>query len=374
MKIWFALLFLRQNTYLMMDFLGKRKKVSPLQFCCMAAVVILFFISLLGCSNSEEIPDVSSVKVSLDTRRLDLDLAKIDTNHISIGVQQLYQKYPDFLNFYLDTLMGFDIKGNYSDTAKGMQLGLKTFLTFKDYRGLFDSVAAHYPDTKEIDNRLTQGFQFMKHYFPKYEIPKIIYLVSGLHNWGAFTYESNKVGIGLDMFLGASYPFYNSVGLPEYLTTHRQAVYIPVAVFSTIYQDTHPFVPDNRSLLDMMIQKGKEQYFLTKIIPHTPDSVRLGYTSNQMDWCNANEVMVYNFFISQQLLYSKDGQKIYRYVFDGPTSVGMPAQSPGNIGTWMGLQIVKSYVQTHPSVTLQQLIEQHIDAQNFLQESKYKPR
>lgn len=339
-------------------------------------ILFIGFCSFLfaSCNNGEKIPDVSSIKVSLATQRLDVDLAKADTTKLPEELTTLYAKYPDFLNFYLDTLMGFNINGRYTDTNKGITNGLKTFLTFKDYKALFDTVIKHYPDTKDIDKDLTAGFQFLKYYFPKYQVPKVIYLVSGLNNWGAFTYESKILGIGLDMFLGNTYPFYRSVGLPEYLTTHLDRAYIPVAAFTAIYQDSHPFNTENKTLLDLMIQRGIQQYFLKKVLPRVPDSTRLGYTQKQLEWCNANEAIIYNFFIKEQLFYNRENQKIYRYVFDGPNSAGMPAQSPGNIGTWMGLQIVNGYMNQHPDMTLQQLLEKEIDAQAFLQESKYKPK
>jgi hypothetical protein len=350
-----------------------RRRITATYGRLMLAFSVLLVVAS-SCNNSENIPDVSNIKVSLQTRRLDLDLARIDTNHIAAGMQQLYKKYPDFLNFYLDTLMGFKIYGNYSDTAQGIQQGLKMFLTYKDYRGLFDTVAKHFPDTKDIEANLTQGFQFLKYYFPNYQVPKIIYLTSGLGNWGAFTYESSTIGIGLDMFLGDKYPYYRSVGIPDYMNTHMRPSYIPVAVFSTIYEDTHPLQMDERTLLDMMIQRGKEQYFLHKVLPHTADSSLFGFTQAQVDWCKGNDEQMYNFFSTNNLFYNKAKDEVMRYVTDGPFATGMPSQSPANVGSWIGYEIVKSYMQQHPKTSLPELLAKEMDPQLFLEQSKYKPR
>ena len=59
---------------------------------------------------------------------------------------------------------------------------------------------------------------------------------------------------------------------------------------------------------------------------------------------------------------------------DGPSATGMPPESPGNIGAWLGLQIVEAYMKQHPEKTLKELITEPIDAQRFLMESKYKPK
>lgn len=329
---------------------------------------------LFSCNGGEKIPDVKGIKVELETQRLDKDLAALDTNKVAEGLQTLKAKYPDFLDFYLDTLMGFGIRGNYADTSQAIQLGLRGFLTQRDYRGVFDSVAKHFPDTKKEEEELANGFQFMKYYYPNYKVPKVVYVVSGLANWGAFTIGGTTLGIGLDMFLGASYPFYKSVDLPDYMGKHFSPEYIPVAAFGAIYEDAHPFVAENRNMLDMMIQRGKEQYFVSKMLPHTPDSLRLAYTQKQMDWCQKNETEVYNFFIRENLFYSKDWQRVLRYVNEGPNSTGMPPQSPGNIGSWLGLQIVRAYMKQHPDMTLPQLLALHIEPQVFLEGSKYKPK
>lgn len=336
--------------------------------------VMIAVIAFSACNSGEKLPDVSNIKVNPHTKRLDRDLAALDTNALAAGLQQLHKKYPEFLDFFLDTLMGFEIKGNYVDTSTGIQHGLKTFLTYKDYKGLLDTVAKHYPDTKETDEQLTKGFQYMKYYFPNYQVPQVIYMVSWLNNWGAFTFGDTTLGIGLDMFLGAGYPFYKSVGLPDYTYTHLRPAYIPVAAFTVIYENMHPFVKEDRTLLDMMIQKGKEQYFLKNVVPYAADTTRLGYTEKQLQWCKDNEAQIYNFFVHDNLFYEKEFERVLRYVMDGPNSTGMPPQSPGNIGSWLGLQIVDAYMKEHPQTTLPMLLDQNIDPLKFLQESKYKPR
>lgn len=330
------------------------------------------FISLQACKNEKE-PDVSHVNITLETQRLDRDMAAIDTHAISLGLTALKAKYPYFLDFYLDTLMGFQVMGDYSGTNEGVNKGVRTFLTYPDFRGLFDTIAKHYPDTKEVDAKLKRGFQYLKHYYPQYHIPEIIYLNSNLNNYAAFTYDTLAIGIGLDMYLGEKYPFYHSVEMPDYVIKRCKKEYIPVNVFKAIYTSMHPFVMDNRTLLDMLIQKGKEQYFLSKTLPFVEEHIRFGYTQEQMKWCEASEAAIYNFFIEKELLYSTNLQQVMRYVTDGPNSAGMPAESPGNIGAWIGYRMVQEYVKEHENSTMQQLFA-NSDAQQLLQQSKYKPK
>ncbi|MEO6833675.1 MAG: hypothetical protein ABI378_13725 [Chitinophagaceae bacterium] len=336
-------------------------------------LVLMVLVSLSSCHNSESEPDVSKIKVKLDTHRFDKDLAAIDTNTIPQGLIELKKEYPEFLDFWLDQLMQFGVKGNYVNDNPGVSQQLRQFLTYKDFRGLFDTVAAHFPNTKIIDEPLAKGFQYWKYYYPQHSVPKIIYFVSGLNNWSAVTLDTDIVAIGLDMYLGSDYPFYKSVLIPEYMLPSLRPEVAPVNVFKAIYEAQHPFQPENLNLLQMMIERGKEQYFLSKILPFVASETRLGFTKNQLDWCNKNEGMIYNFFVKGGFLYEKNWTRILRYVNDGPEATGMPKESPGNVGTWLGWQIVKAYVAEHPNLKLDEVFALK-DAQAVLQEGHYKPR
>ncbi len=337
-------------------------------------IISLFGISFIQSCGDSDAPDVSNINVEITTQRLDKDLYGMDTNNIAAELVSLKSKYPEFLDFYLDDIMGFSINGNYSDTSIGIQKGLVTFLTHKDYRGVFDTVLKRYPDEQPINDVLIKGFKYVKHYFPDYKDPHIIYLVTGLNNYGALTFGANTIGIGLDMFLGSDYPFYRSVGIPEYFSRQLTQEYIPVAVMRTVYRQTNPFEVDGKPLLNMMIQSGKEMYFLSKVLPFVDEHTLLAYSPEQLDWCKANEAMVYDFFVKQELLYENNLQKVVRYVMDGPSATGMPGESPGNIGAWTGLRIVQAYMKQHPEMSLKELMEAPIDPQRFLLESKYKPK
>ena len=55
-----------------------------------------------------------------------------------------------------------------------------------------------------------------------------------------------------------------------------------------------------------------------------------------------------------------------------PFSGRMPKESPGRVAVWTGWQIVKAYMDRHPTTTLQELMAIP-DAQLLLNESKFKP-
>ncbi len=348
------------------------------------SVACTCMLLLAGCTNSgEKIPDVSAIKVSLQTFRFDEDFSAIDTAHIGASLQKLNAKYPDVLNNYLDTFFAFGIYGNFTDTAHAIidsPNGLKPFITSKDFVRLEDTIKKYYPDTKAVDAQLTDGFRYIKYYFPNYFVPKIIYVNMNLAGrWPTAPLDSTTIYVGLDFFLGDQFPFYAAVGVQPYMVAHMRKTYLPVSVFSAIYQCLQPFKTNDRTLLDLALQRGKEQYFLHKILPHTADSVIFGFPQHKLDWCAANEGLIYNFFTHQNLLYNKEPSSIMPYVYDGPFAANMPVEepqknTPGNIGGWMGYKIVCAYMIQNPNITLQQLLDQKIDPAKFLDIAKYRPK
>ena len=348
-------------------------------------LIILLFCSLIlicsGCGNSDEkIPDTSSIKVNLITYRFDKDFYALDTNNIGKGLIDLQAKYPDFLNYYLDTLMDYHIHGDFSDTNKTLTDSLKPFITFKDFVQLRDTILKYYPDSKETDAELVKGFKLLKYYFPDYSIPRIFYLDMELRNFPVFPIDTSTLCIGLDWFLGPQFPHYASVGVPGYMGGHLTKSYLPVSVFSALYLSRHPLITDDNTLLELILQKGREMVFIHKILPNTSETVLFGFTQKQIDWCNANEALIYNFFIHQKLLYSKDPHNTLQYIHDGPFAAGLESvtdqekNSPGNIGTWLGYKIVKNYMAIHPDISLKELINSKIDAPKFLNDAKYRPK
>jgi uncharacterized protein YjaZ len=99
----------------------------------------------------------------------------------------------------------------------------------------------------------------------------------------------------------------------------------------------------------------------------------MGYTKEQLEWCIKNESNIWAFFIEQKLLYSTVVQQYIKYISDGPTTNGLPKESPAKIGAWIGWQIVKAYMNNNPAITLEQLLKEK-DAQKILNNSNYKPK
>ena len=336
-------------------------------------ILICFIVAIAagGChSSGQKPPDVSHISVpSVHILRFDREFMQIDSNDVLQGLAQLNKRYPVFMPVYLENIMNF---GPFSDTSNILRIEVHSFITAIDVQRLQDTIDKHFPSMTKYEKELQQGFRYIKYYFPAFRSPKVLTFESGLANYGAITADS-VLGIGLDMFLGPDFVPYTKVSnpYPDYMLRQFSAEFIPADCFKVIEQQMFP-LSQSGTLLDQMVANGKQLYFLDKVMPYTPDSIKTAFTQFQLNWCKKNEQYIWQYFVQNNLLYTHDMQKILHYIGPGPNTRGMPPVSPGNIGSWIGWQIVRKYMNEHPGTTLAQLM--HLDdSQQLLSEARYNP-
>jgi hypothetical protein len=334
------------------------------------------FIALLSClfnlaCTHNNTPDVANIKVDLKPTHFEKLVYAIDTNHTMEGLLKLQSKHPAFTDRYTYDLLGWHLLLNKNNDT--LQKYLHHFLTYKDFTNLNNSVQQKFADTKKEDAALTQMIQYIKYYLPKYKVPRLYYFNTGLNMYSTIT-DDSIIGVGLDMYLGKDFEFYPAIQLPKYQLEKCDIKYMPASMARTIFDDLFVFSPEGKDLLSIMIQNGKALFFIDKVLPQTADEIKIGYSKEHLAWCSKNEAMAYNMLIENKLLFETDLQKTMRYVLEGPSSQGLPSECPGNIGSYLGWQIVKKYMAKHSEITLEQLCTMPIDANKILEESGYKPR
>lgn len=311
--------------------------------------------------------DTSGIQIHFKSVRFDREIKSMDTNHLQSEIARVRSKYPAFGKVFFDHLVG------YGDLDEKRYLeNFHHFLTYKDYANLYDTIQKHFPNTDKTNRALKTLFKNISFFYPEENFSNVYYFYSGLNFWSAVMVDSG-VAIGLDMYLGKDFPYYASVRLSDYELPYRSPEYIPRDVARSFYQSKFETDPSGKTLLHLMIEKGKEMYFIENVLRDKSDAHLMNYTDEQEKWCKDNERLIYNFFIQRNLLYSGQWQEILPFINEGPTTNGMPRESPGNIGTWLGWQIVRSYMKNHSKTTLNQLLHLKYADQDFLRAGNYKP-
>ena len=136
----------------------------------------------------------------------------------------------------------------------------------------------------------------------------------------------------------------------------RKAPRLKAAVTGSEY-----YIFNDEANQDFVIISGDER---------TPDI--LGYSDEKYQWAVKYEKQVWQYFIEQNMIYSKDEDVIRRLVEETPFTRDFGNQSPGRLGAFIGWHIVSHYMKNHPETTLQEMMDM-TNSQQFLKESYYKP-
>ena len=335
------------------------------------------FIVLAACNNSDKGPDISGIQVSVVIQRFEQDLFTADTNNLQNQLTQLNQKYPGFLPVFLHGVLGL------TDSNVMIQSELKKFLSLN--RSVYTEVEKKYKSVEDIRSNFEKAFRYVKYYFPKYAVPKLITLVGPIDalaqmNNGEYTPDflgRDFLGISLQFYLGKDYELYNveyfiNNVAPTYRSRRFEKEFIVADGMKLIVDDIYPDNSNGKPLIEQMIEKGKQWWLLDKFLPAVNDTLKTGYTKNQLEWCKENEGMIWNYFLTSENMEAIDPETVQLYVAEAPFTQGMPEASPGNIGPWVGWQIIKKFVERNPKLSVTDVLK--TDARKILQDSKYKPK
>ena len=102
--------------------------------------------------------------------------------------------------------------------------------------------------------------------------------------------------------------------------------------------------------------------------------MKTGYTKQQLAWCKENEGLIWSYIIKNEKdLFTINPIIIQTYIGEAPFTQGFSQElSPGNIGPWIGWQIVKKYAGNNPNMKPEEVMK--ADAKKILDEAKYKPK
>ncbi len=344
-----------------------------------ALLLFTLFLLLFSCKN-KNIPDVSNIKVNIETKRFENDFFSIDTLQVAASVHNLLRTYPKFTPDFFENILGLDmdsllIANNAQDSA------IRLFI--HDYKSIKDSSDILYKNFDKETDAIKQGLRYVKYYFPAYSLPKIIVTFIGPINANFETSFGTQgdiltpegLGIGLQLHLGKNFSLYKSIEgqeqYPDYLANNFDEKHIPVNCMRTIVDDLYPDKTNGKPLIEQMVDKGKRMYLLTKFLPYTQEYLCFNYTEEQLKDCYKNEALIWDFFLNNDLLNNSEESIIKNYIGESPKTQELGQDSPGNIGTFTGLQIVKKYLEKYPS-SPQELMK--TDAAEIYSKAKYKPK
>ncbi len=323
---------------------------------------------LIASCKPDTVPDVTGISVTLDVKRFEKDLFALREQDYLSQIDALQRKYPILFPFYFEEIGGWNLANDSAGTFKD---SIWKYVQSPYAQALYDSTMLKYSDLTIFEKNLLQSMKYFRYYFPDAVIPEVVTLINAPP---AFTAGDELLCISLDKYLGPASAFYRyeTEMVPNYLLRRFKAEYMVTNCMQVLATGHFEFELSGKKLLDAMVYNGKIFFLKQKLMPGVPDSIITGFEAKDLAWCIDNEPEIWKFFIEYKMLYSAEPLEFSKYVTEGPSTSGMPAEAPGNIGSWVGWRIVSAYMKRHPETTLQQLMDE-MDAQKILTESRYKP-
>jgi len=224
----------------------------------------------------------------------------------------------------------------------------------------------------DIHDQLTPFMEGLPRVFENTVVPKkVITITSDVDYNNKVILNDSMALIAIDNFLGVNHHMYE--GIAFYLRQGMELNQLSKELAES-FANNRIALPEDRTFLAQLIYSGKIQFLKQSILSDYSEDKILGYTPDQLAWAMTNEKEIWNFFVSKELLYSTDPELIKRFISPAPFSkfyLNIDVDSPGQIGQWLGLQIVKAY-QKKERKSITQLL--NTPYRELFEKSKYKPR
>ena len=315
-------------------------------------LLFILLFQLMACVSDE------SSNFEVELKRLD-SIYSVDP--ISVSYENYANEYGYFWDVYTQNIIPLP--------SQFFVDSLYAFQQEKDFVKPYREVINLYSDFSLYHRQLSSAFYHYNQVFPNKVIPTVVTFFGGF-NYVAIATDST-LAIGLEMFLDNEEYYSNLIHkFPKYMHQQFKPEYLTSVALNGWLMSEYPLDFDN--FLAQMIHYGKVKYALNKFLVNAPSHIVMGYSKEQMQWCENSAVSIWQFLIENGLLYTNDQFIISKYIKPAPYSKGMPTESPGQVAVWVGWNIVDKFMQNNPDISIQELF-QIKDAQYILNQSKYKP-
>lgn len=328
--------------------------------------ILIFSLVLCGCGNRYQYIPKDIEPVTVDIVRFDSALLAVRTDSTLQDVKRLYAEYEAFMPVYVEGVLRLPM----ADTAYfSQQLAYFLVDTTMGFAQTNALAKERFANIDSIQSALNTAFSRLHYLYPDWTIPTVYLFVSGF-NSTAFYYD-NMLGVGIDMYLGSDYPYYNNV-VYDYQRPTMQKEYVVRDLMSMYLAYNIAYNSKYNRLLEQMIFRGKQLFLLSQLLPDAPAWQIIGYTPEQWAWCLHYEQAIWNRIMEKRDLFKTESSVLSSYMNEGPFTAEVTQDSPGRLGLWVGWRIVDSYMHHNQDITLHDLINES-DAQKILEQSFYRP-
>ena len=325
-------------------------------------LMIFLLTNICSCDMVSGRNSSNSSNVPIHINRFDKDLYQLIILDTPEWQEQIATNYPEMLK-----AIGLGIFRMPDTQHPGFFDQLVNYYSEPTLNKLYQDALRVFETIETLEASLSTGFHYLKINFPTMQIPAVYMHISGLHQ--NVLVDDSLLSISIDKYMGSEYPLYKDYFRDYQLRKMNPDRIVPDYLKAWLLSE-YPFTGNDRILLERMIYEGKIIYIIHQALQKALPEILMGYSSSEYQWCKQNEKILWKTIIERQHLFTPDAATTTRYFSEMP-SIFISDDAPGNLGVWIGWQIVAKYMNRTKS-TVEELMN-NTDYQEILTQSRYKP-
>lgn len=252
---------------------------------------------------------------------------------------------------------------------EGIEDSLRAFYNNSTLTKLRQDVALHFDDLAPYEKELKQAFSRLDGAQSSFVTPRI-YTQNSAFNQSIVVGDS-LIGISLDKYLGTNYPTYKKYFYENQRATMEPSRMVQECLFFYLAQQ-YPLSKNVKeyTLGNVMLHQGKLGWIVSQLIDCKPLDVAACQVATKR-WYTQHEAYCWNVLRQPQLWNTADSVLCKSIMMTSDAHPYFKDAHSRGVGLWLGMQIVDSYMQHHPEVSLDSLLHT-TDYQRILNESKYQ--
>lgn len=212
-----------------------------------------------------------------------------------------------------------------------------------------------FKDLSWLEDKLDNAVNLMRKELPDLEIPYFYAQFSALNESVVVT--DTMVGFSVDKYMGTEYPLYKRFYYDHQRRSMKPERIAPDCLtFYLMSEYPAPWLP-KITLLDVMIQYGKINWIVAKLLGYERLEEVLDYNEKEIEWCRKNKRALWETMLKEGHLDATDLRIIHGYTHREPLYPILQDDAPMTVGVWMGVLIVDAYMNKHNDLSFADLLK-----------------
>ena len=246
---------------------------------------------------------------------------------------------------------------------------LKVFYSDSTLHKLSKDALERFEDMSVYEKEFTRGFKNLRKEIPAVRIPRLYSQISALNE--SVVVGDSVLGFSIDKYMGEDYPLYKQFFYNYQCKSMNPDRIVPDCFMFFLLRE-YPFPwEQGRTLLDLIMHRGKIHYVIRNILDYKPGR-EFGYTEEEEQWCETNRKHIWEYMLQNRHLYVTDMMLVRKYIEPSPYTAFFGEEAPQMVGTWMGMQIIDSYMKHNKNITIAELLED-TNYRSMLEKAQFKP-